>query len=364
MKKISILLLTLLSLSFSADINKAKLGGYGELHLNYSKKVDSDETPAPKFDFHRFVLFAGYSFSDQWSFNSELELEHNFVKDGHGELELEQAYIEYSPIDAFYAQAGVLLPSAGLINENHEPAKFLTVERPSYSKYIIPTTWFGNGIAVGGLVKGMIDYKLIFLEGLDDRDFGSGGLRGGRQKGYKPYLETALINGRVDFTGLPGLRAGLSVSVNELLNDVNNDHVYNRATLFEVHARYKANNVFFTGEFGTVAYDSIAGRGGELENSQGFYANLGYNVASFWNAEKLELYPYFQYGIYDKSSKLDGKNSIVYGEDTSELTEIQWGLTLLPIKNIAIKTNFGIEKKADSDDDKTFIFNAGVGYDF
>lgn len=361
MRKLLAILLAFTTITSAAEIGKAKLGGYGELHLNYSKSVDSDATPAPKFDFHRFVLFAGYQFNEKWSFNSEFELEHNFVKSGQGELELEQAFVEYAPTDAFYAQAGVLLASVGLLNENHEPAKFLTVERPVYSKYIIPTTWFGNGVAVGGLINGMIDYKLILLEGLDDRKFGTGGLRGGRQKGYKPSLETILVNGRVDYAGIPGLKAGISVSVNELVNDVHADidtlqHHYNRATLFEVHARYKANNIFFSGEFGTVAYDAIDGRAGKLENSQGFYAYLGYNVASFWNASNLEVYPFIGYGIHDKSGKIDVKSK-------NEKSDFQWGVTLLPIKNVAIKTDFGITSNAENDD-KTFQFNAGVGYDF
>ena len=56
------------------------VGGYGELHYNRAQSGDDADTT--KLDFHRFIIYFGYSFSEEWSFKSEVELEHNFVKDG------------------------------------------------------------------------------------------------------------------------------------------------------------------------------------------------------------------------------------------------------------------------------------------
>jgi len=128
------------------------IGGYGELHYNRSQS--GADAATTKLDFHRFIIFYGYSFSEKWSFKSEVELEHNFVADGDGELELEQAFVNYHT-DKIGFQVGVILPSVGLINEYHEPPLFLSVERPDYSKYVIPTTWFGNGAAVYGTMAGV-----------------------------------------------------------------------------------------------------------------------------------------------------------------------------------------------------------------
>ena len=96
------------------------IGGYGELHYNMvdPESGDSDET----LDFHRFVLFLSHGFTESWSFQAELELEHNLVEsgdavtdedgavtdvDGKGELELEQAYLDYHASSELGFQVGV-----------------------------------------------------------------------------------------------------------------------------------------------------------------------------------------------------------------------------------------------------------------
>ena len=166
------------------------VGGYGELH--YNKTITDDKTEN-MLDFHRFVLFYGHQWNDEWSFKAEVELEHNFVSDGEGELELEQAYVDYHFADYLGFQAGVILPSAGLINEYHEPPLFFGVERPEYHKYIIPTTWFGNGIAFYGNYSDF-DYKFTVMEGFDaDKISPSSGLRSARQKVLNQMQMTCFI---------------------------------------------------------------------------------------------------------------------------------------------------------------------------
>ena len=95
------------------------IGGYGELHWN--RELDKNgETTENQMDFHRFIIYCGYNWTEEWSFKSELELEHNYVKDSHGELELEQAYVHYQGNDWGFG-VGVVLASMGIINETHEP---------------------------------------------------------------------------------------------------------------------------------------------------------------------------------------------------------------------------------------------------
>ncbi|MBP7542865.1 MAG: hypothetical protein KA747_04590, partial [Ignavibacteriaceae bacterium] len=129
------------------------VGGYGELH--YNNNTFTSKKAEKKMDFHRFVLFFSHSFTEKWSFKAELEIEHNFVSGGNGEVELEQAYISYLPYDYLGFKAGVVLAPIGIINEIHEPPTFFGVERPDYHNAIIPTTWFGNGAAIFGSYKGL-----------------------------------------------------------------------------------------------------------------------------------------------------------------------------------------------------------------
>ena len=90
--------------------DRTSIGGYGELHYN---NIDASD-PAndnKEIDFHRFVLFFGHEFTDDIRFFSELELEHALSKDtddgsSPGEVELEQAYIEFDLKDNLQAKGG------------------------------------------------------------------------------------------------------------------------------------------------------------------------------------------------------------------------------------------------------------------
>ena len=98
---------------------KTSLGGYGEIHWsNSATPVDTKTTrattsPANEVDIHRYVLFIGHEFNEYLNMNSEVEIEHAFVKDGNGELEMEQLYLEqnlaYLGIEDTYIKYGTIL---------------------------------------------------------------------------------------------------------------------------------------------------------------------------------------------------------------------------------------------------------------
>ena len=134
------------------------LGGYGEMHLNKLKNRKPGGTNKDEIDFHRFVLFIGQEFNDRVRFHSELEIEHALVKDtdtdtvagstpkpNSGELELEQAYLDFTLSDTLSAKAGLFLVPVGIINETHEPPTFYGVERNPVENKIIPATWWEGG---------------------------------------------------------------------------------------------------------------------------------------------------------------------------------------------------------------------------
>ena len=116
------------------------ISGYMDFHVNDAQHAD------PVLDFHRFVLLFTHSFSERVRFVSELELEHAVVSpETDGELELEQAYVDFLLGRPFNLRAGMVLAPVGVINERHEPPVFHGVERPFVETVIIPTTWFGAG---------------------------------------------------------------------------------------------------------------------------------------------------------------------------------------------------------------------------
>lgn len=338
-----------ISAQFDFVESKSEVGGYGELHYNYSKPESGESQQF--LDFHRFVLFYSYVWSDQWSFKAEVELEHNLVGDGEGELELEQAFVNYHHSDAFGFQAGVILPSVGLLNEIHEPPTFLSVERPDYHKIIIPTTWFGNGLSIYGNIKGF-DYKASVMEGLDADGFNmSSGIRGGRQKGYKADAEDLLYNFRIDYINIPGLRIGASFT----FNDAKGDSINNKISIIEAHARYRAHGLFIDGELANISYGT-----GNLENSFGYYVDLGYNVGSLLKWESAKLVPFIRFSNLNPASKtINGGVE----EQAFNLTQILFGLAYFPINEVVFKIDYA-NNTIELGDAKTTLINIGVGYNF
>jgi hypothetical protein len=328
---------------------KTTVGGYGELHYNYSKPNGGPSKEV--LDFHRFVIYFGHAWSEKWSFRSEVELEHNLVKDGHGILQLEQAFLNYYHAQYLSLQAGVLLVAASFINEYHEPVFFLSVERPEYAKHIIPTTWYGNGISASGFYSGF-DYRAVIIEGLDGSKIShSSGIRDARQKGFKANAKGLLYNARLDYVSIPGLRIGGSLSTN---NAVVNDSTKNRVNISELHAIYQAYGLYSAFEIGHLSYGT-----GDLQASQGYYFDIGYNLGYIFGW-KARIVPWLRWTEYNTAAKT------ATGGDSEKMYHYKkWmaGVTFLPMQNVVLKADYGIRER-QLDGQKTDLFNLGIGYNF
>ena len=350
MKRILILVVSVLSMNFAQEHffePSSSIGGYGELHYNRSKSGDDADTT--KMDFHRFIIYYGYSWTENWSFKSEVELEHNVVADGEGELELEQAFVNYHT-DKFGFQAGVILPSVGLINEYHEPSLFLSVERPDYSKYVIPTTWFGNGFALYGSLSG-INWRVAVLEDMDGENIGAG-IRSGRGKGYKTTAYDFVKNISLNYSGISGLRLAGSYTMNNAPIDNNPDSTVSFG-LGEFNIKYDAKNIYAVLEFGNISYKNNPDG---YTSSGGYYLDLGYNVADMVGLDG-KLMPWFRYSDYNRGTT-DG----TVNQDKHYSIQ-RFGLTYWPISNVAFKFDYGAHKTESDEEAKTQI-NVGVGYNF
>ncbi len=130
------------------------VAGYMDFHVN------KEEGDSFRPDFHRFVLLFGHSFSDRIKFWSELELEHSILEPSEGsggELELEQAYLDFFIKPYFNLRAGMVLSPIGIVNERHEPPSFNGVERPFVETKIIPRRGansagdLGRGFVIGAI---------------------------------------------------------------------------------------------------------------------------------------------------------------------------------------------------------------------
>ena len=186
------------------------IGGYGELHYNRTR---SDAGDSDEIDFHRFVLFFGHEFTDRVRFFSEFELEHSLAGDGApGEVELEQAYVEYALTDNTSARTGLFLLPVGILNETHEPTTFYGVERNDVESIILPSTWWEGGAGLTGRLDSGFSWDLAMHSGLAMPTEGGSAfrVRSGRQKVAEAIASDPAYTARLKYTGMRGLELAAS----------------------------------------------------------------------------------------------------------------------------------------------------------
>lgn len=347
------------------------LGGYGEMHANFTSGSDKD-----LFDIHRLVLYLGYSFSDWIKFHSEIELEHAFVSNSDdGEIGFEQAYVDFLFNESINIRAGRILTPLGIINKKHEPPSFNGVERPSFSKYIIPSTWSADGAGIFGRIKPSLKYEAYIVGGLDGSGFNAkNGIRGGRIKD-RPGLNELSFTGRLDFYPLlhmevttnHQLRTGISMFYGGLDNGSNgsNPGIDGNIGIYSADFEYSYMDFDLSG---AAAYEKIDGAlsigNGTASEIFGWYLEAGYH---FWQERfkngllsKSDAVFFVRYDDYDTQYKMPAGITENPEGDRSEVTI---GLNFYPVPNFVIKADYQI-RDDESEGDPDNLFNLGIGWQF
>lgn len=293
--------------------DRTTIGGYGELHYNnFSGDVTSGTRKKDEIDFHRFVLFIGHRFNDWISFKSELELEHSIAGESKaGEIELEQAYLDFNFNKHVNAKAGLFLIPMGLLNETHEPPTFYGVERNEIESRIIPSTWWEAGVGVYGEVVPGLNYQLNVTSSLDAGKFKSdfsNGVRDGRRKVANAPAEDVAFSGALNYTGVPGLLVGAAFFTGDTGQDsasdtsgVTLDGVDARLTLWDVHARYQKDKLdlralYAQGRLSDADDIKAATTFNVAERFYGWYVEAAYKV---WQNGDQSVAPFVRYEAWD-----------------------------------------------------------------
>ena len=331
----------------SAGASKTHIGGYGELHLNQlnnSKVGGSDKT---EMDFHRFVVLIGHEFSDSVRFFSEFELEHPVAGEGKkGEVELEQAYIQWDYAANHSLKSGVFLVPVGIINETHEPDTFYGVERNSIENKIIPATWWEGGVAFSGELAQGLSYDLAAHSGMALAS-GKFQVRDGRQKVSEAKAETFAYTSRLKYTAIPGLELAASLQYQEDFNQ-GVGAVEVPATLLEAHAVYQS------GMFGLRALYAQW----NIDDAINTVA-LGADKQSGWYIEpSLRLNE--QWGVFTRYNEWD--NQAGAGNDTA-YSELSLGANYWLTDTTVFKFDL-LQQDTPAGKDEFSGFNLGVGYSF
>lgn len=324
--------------------DRFSVGGYGELHYN---NLENDATGDEKkmLDFHRFVIDFGYEYTDDIRFFSEVEIEHALAGDGApGEVELEQAYVEFDLNDQHRARGGVFLVPVGILNETHEPPTFYGVERNPVEKRIIPTTWWAaGGMLSGELGSSGFSYDAGVHEGFLTQD---AVIRSGRQKSAKAEADDLAYTGRLKYTGTLGLELATTVQYqSDLSQDGTGAAGAQDATLFSGHAIWSRGPFEFRGLYAVwdVNGDSLDS---DQETQQGGYVEASYRVLN-------------NVGVFARQSNTQ------YWDGTAgvDVDQTSVGVNYWPHPDVALK--FDVQREsADNDANAVDGFNAGIGYQF
>lgn len=330
----------------SGALAGTSIGGYGELHYN---NLDADD-PAEdleRVDFHRFVLFVGHEFSDRVSFFSELEVEHSLAGDGEpGEVELEQAYLNFALNESTSAQAGLFLLPLGILNETHEPTTFYGVERNDVESIIIPATWWEAGAALKGQYGRGWSWDLALTSGLAIPTSGGDAfrVRDGRQKVAEAVASDPALTGRVKYTGWPGLEVAASYQFQSDPSQVSGDGL-DRGHLFTTHAVYESGDFGLRALYGMWRLDGPAVEAANADEQDGWYIEPSYRLNE-------------QFGVYARYEDLDGAVA------SEQFTQFEAGVNYWPVPGVVLKADIR-SRDFDALPGGDFEgFDLGVGYAF
>ncbi|MBU2478623.1 MAG: OprO/OprP family phosphate-selective porin [Gammaproteobacteria bacterium] len=327
---------------------RTQIGGYGEMHYN-NLEGSGGASDKDEIDFHRFVLYLGHQFNDNIRFFSEFEIEHGGVEsDGStldGEVEIEQAYVEFDINDQHRAKAGVFLLPIGIINETHEPNTFYGVERNQVESKIIPATWWAGGAAVGGEIGSGFSYDLALHEGLNTDSAASYKPRDGRQKTSEATAKDFAYTARLKWTGMPGVEVGGSFQYQTDMTQ-SNDPTAGSANLYELHT------VLSKGPLGLRALYAMWDLEGSGPASIGADEQLGWYIEPSYKLNE-------KWGVFARYSLWDNRA----GDSTdSEEKQVDVGMNFWPHPDVVIKADYQTQ---DNDSGREQDgFNLGVGYQF
>ncbi len=367
--KFFLLLLATLSFLFLTTYNATAqeasathVGGYGEMTY-----TDPDGLTPGRLDIPRFVIFLSHQFSDKWSVKSETEIEHVRVEPGApgGELEVEQAFLDFHYSKGFGLRGGLILIPAGIINQTHEPTTFLSVERPHVDLDVIPSTWRELGIGAYGDIGEHVKYQAEVTEGLNAAGFSTAGISEGRQEGVFSNPTSPGISAKLDFLPSNGLRIGASfyyqTNTATALSFQDSARlgqpISSSLVVAALDVRYDIGNAHLRGE---IALDNVSHTSdlpqGVYSHVSGEYAEASYNVMSLISdASDAELLPFVRYEVESRGPILNPSWLIA-------------GAALRPVDGVIVKLDYewsmNIPTTSPGAKTRDGLFGFGLGFSF
>ena len=340
------------------------LSGYMDFHFNNREHED------PVLDFHRFVLLLSHSFTERIRFVAELELEHAVVSDEtEGELELEQAYVDFFIRRPFNVRAGMILAPVGIINERHEPPVFHGVERPFVDTVIVPATWFDAGVGVHGEVGTGFRYRAYAMAPLDAAGFDAEeGLRGGRQKGAESTARDLAGTGRIEYVGTPGLVLGASFWSGD--TGFSFLRFETSMTMIEFDGRSRMGELEVRGQYAHAFLDGMGEHNRAIQRTVGVSPNVAEEMRGFYLEGSYFIVPRpapREVAVFLRYENFDTQYRMPTGfQPLKEFDRDAWvfGVTYFPDPDVAVKLDYTVLRSQSDVVEAPDSLNVGLGWWF
>ena len=328
-----------------AFLDQTHLGGYGEM----SYENPGYYNDVPRLDLKRIVLYVAHSFNDKWAFKSEFEVEHVRIERGTGgEVEWEQAYLDYHGSNAIGWRGGEMVLPIGITNQTHEPPTFYSVERPLFDQQVIPTTWYEIGTGFYGTITEGIEYQLYVTEGLKAEGLAMDGTDGAKQEASARENGNDTIAGsdathpaistKLDFLPIAGLRIGASAYYQAKAFDSLPTGGNGSFLMVMFDARFEHGPLRLRGEGGffTVGQDG-ANYYGTPSKAVGGYGEVAYNILPFFSSSAQEALPFVRYESYAFTGPAPATTAIHHNHLIA-------GVAYKPLDNLIFKADYRFSK--------------------
>ncbi len=326
--------------------SKTSIGGYGEHHFNHFKDKDD------QVDAHRFVVYIGHEFTDTIRFFSEVELEHSLAGDGKpGEVELEQAFIQWDYAQNHNVTIGQFLIPVGILNETHEPDTFYGTERNNVEGRIVPTTWWETGVMLGGEILPGLTYNLAVHSGLEipvPPSSSAFAIRSGRQKSAEANAEDLAYTARIKYTGISGLELAATAQQQQDVTQGALPGEDAEGTLLQAHARYSIAGVTLTAFAAQWDIDGDTFELAGADEQEGAYLEASYKITP-------------KLGVFVRQSEWDMRAG---GSADTEIEQVTAGVNYWLHERVVLKADIVDHKPPSGTATDNDGFNLGVGWSF
>jgi hypothetical protein len=324
--------------------DRTQVGGYGELHYNGGDK--------DQIDFHRFVLMVNHQYNERIRLFTELELEHTLSGDDKpGEVELEQAWIEFDITEEHRAKAGLFLVPVGMLNENHEPTTFFGTERNPVENNIIPTTWWEAGAGLAGEISSNLRYDLAFHSGLETPTDGDKAfkIRDGRQKVAEASANDGAVTGRLRWSVVNGVELGFSGQYqNDITQSTLNESIH--AVLLAAHTNIRKGPFGFKALYAHWDLDGEAPKANGRDEQEGWFVEPAYYLDTDIG----------NFGVFGRYNQFDNESG---NAEDSKFEQYDVGLNYWPHEQVVLKADMSfIDAPEGKKNDN--ILNLGVGFTY